>query len=93
MLRISYTAPFWKLEQSVQRRDVRHDSSSGPPTENFFSDWELRGQWDNFYTAVLEAMQTMLEEGDNIQSIDIAWIPPNAPIIASLRSGLTSLTL
>jgi hypothetical protein len=93
-IRVRYQTPHWIIEQDVVRRIPQHESSFEASPDITVPGWEVRGIYDNFYTTVIETMQLAVEEGqEQIESIDIAWIPPGAPLIAALRSGLTSLTL
>lgn len=91
-VRIVYQNPFWQIQQATTRRTSSHESSNGFTPDAFTPDWELRSLHDDFYNAVIELLQIGLEEDNDIDSIDIGWLNPGAPIIATLRSGLTSLT-
>jgi hypothetical protein len=91
-VRIVYQSPFWEIQQSTSRRMSSHNSSLNFTPDTVTRDWELRSLHDDFYNAVIELLQIGIEEDNDIDSIDIGWLHPGAPIIATLRSGLTSLT-
>ena len=83
----------YSVEQFTTSTRERHESSVRllPPTVT--TGWEVRSFHNNLVTAVFELLQLGIEEDDDIQSINIGFLSPEAPLIASLRSGLTSYTL
>jgi hypothetical protein len=92
-IRVRYSAPHWIIEQDVVRYVRQHESSSEASPDIQVNGWEIRSLHDNFYNAIIETLQLGVEEDDQIESLDLAWVPPGSPLVTALRSGLTSLTL
>lgn len=92
-IRHRFDAPYWYIEQSTTRYVRQHNSSLFSTPDQVVRDWEIRGIYDNFYTSIIECLQLMVEEEEQIESIDLGFINPASPLITNLRSGLTSLTL
>lgn len=92
-LRIAYTDPFWYVQQKTIRYVRAHDSSIYPTPDRPIDDWETRGIYNNFYTAVIETLQLGVEEECDVVSVDYAHINPQSTFMVNLRASLTSLTL
>lgn len=92
-IRVRYQSPHWIIEQDVVRYIRQHESSFETTPDITVPGWEVRGIYDNFYNTVIETLQLAVEEEEQIESLDLAWVPPGSPLVAALRSGLTSLTL
>ena len=83
----------WTVEQFTRSVIAQHESSTRPTPPTTKTGWEVRSIHNNFVTALFELFQIGIEEDDDIQSINIGFLSPNAPLIAAVRSGLTSYTI
>lgn len=92
-IRHRFEAPYWYIEQATTRRTARHNSSVFATPDLVELDWEIRSIHETFYASVIETLQLAVEEDCQIESVDLGYINPQSPLITSLRSGLTSLTL
>lgn len=92
-IRIAFVDPYWHVQQQLTRYTRLHESSTFSTPDIAVEDWETRGIYDNFYTAVVETLQLAVEEETDIESIDYGYINPQSAFMQTIRSGIESLTL
>ena len=93
LIRHRFEAPYWYIEQQTERRTARSNGSKFPTPDLVEVDWEIRSIQENFYNSIIETLQLAVEEDCQIDSIELGYINPQSPLILTIRSGLTNLTL